>query len=254
MYASAPATYAQAPTMTSMYASPPAGSMYMPAGQIAAGQYAAAPTMVETIAAPSYVPAMTTMAAPQVQYAAAAPQMVEYAAAPQVVEVVAPGPAFNMPPPVKLTTGLPTPDQLSAEKAGYNKALEAQLKKQSDAVMAEAEIKKKMLKQQAETSLAEFQLQIEEQVKMANLQIDQEAQQQSIGLQEAAVTQRTARDEQTAIQAGDYIKKRAMEDMQQKSWELQKQWFDQEQKMTAQYNKVKSAGANAYATPQSMVI
>merc|ERR1719506_3149532 len=177
--------------------------------------------------------------------------------APQVVEAyVAPGPAFAVPQPQKLTTGLPEPATLESEKAAYAKALSAQLAKQSAAVMEEAKIKKAMLEQQSKTQLAQFQLQIEEQTKMAFLQIDQDAAQLCAGLQEAAITQKTSMDERSAIATSDYLKKKAMEDMQQKSWELQRQWFEQESKMTAQYQQVMQKGAKAVIAqvPQSTVV
>jgi len=228
MYAQ-PQTYAAAPTMTSMYATPGA-SMYMPATQ----QYAA-PQMVEQV---QYVQAPQTVITQTPSYVAAPQQVVQ--------EVV--GPQFGVPAPMKLTTGLTEPAKLEAEKVAYNKALEAQLKKQTDALLEEGKLKKQMVDQQAKMQLAQFQLQVEEQVKMSCLQVDQEAQNMSAALQEAAITQQTARDEQTAIQAADYIKKKAMEDMSLKSWELQKQWFDQEMKMVAQYEQVRRAGSKAVVT------
>jgi len=233
-YTQAPVTYAQAPTMTSMYATPGA-SMYMPSGTTT---MAAAPQYVE-YAQPA-----------PVQYVTQTPS---YVAAPvqQVVEPAAPG--FGVPAPQKLTTGLPDPAMLEKEKVAYNKALEAQLAKQTTALLEEAKIKKAMVDQQAKTQLAQFQLQIEEQLKMSCLQVDQEAMNMCAALQEAAITQGTARDEQTAIQTADYLKKKAIEDMSVKSWELQKQWFDQETKMIAQYEQVRKAGSNAVVTSQMVV-
>jgi len=227
-----PATYAAAPTMTSMYATPGA-SMYMPTTTMAA------PMAYETVAAPTVVQTPSYVAAPVI------------AAAPQVVETVvaAPTVAFGMPQPTKLTAGLTEPAKLESEKVAYNKALEAQLKKQTDAIMEEAKIKKAMREQEAKTQLAQIQLQIEEQLKMSFLQIDQEAQTQCNGLQEAAITQKTAQEERAAIATADYTKKKAMEEMGVKSWELQKQWFEQEAKMTAQYQQVMQKGSRAVVTP-----
>jgi len=237
----APATYAAAPTMTSMYATPGA-SMYMPTTTMAApvayeaSMYTAAPTMVD---------------AGSVMYAA--PTMVQtpsYVAAPVQQVVAAPtGPQFAMPQPTKLTTGLTEPAKLEAEKVAYGKALEGQLQKQSAAAMEEAKIKKAMLEQQAKTQLAQFQLQMEEQVKMAFLQIDQEAQTECNGLEEAAITQKTSLEERAAIAIADYKKKKALEEMSVKSWEMQKQWFEQESKMVAQYQQVMQKGARAVVTP-----
>merc|ERR1719183_3249952 len=211
MYAT-PATYAAAPAMTSMYATPGA-SMYMPATTVAA------PTVVEAVAAP--------------QYAMPAPTMVE--------TIAAPGAQFMVPAPRKLTEGMTEPAKLEAERVAYEKALAAQLKKQSDATLAEAEIKKKMMEQTAKTQLAQYQLQIEEQLKMSCLQVDQEAQNLINGLKEAAITQQTAREEQAAIAAAGYMKAKALEEFGFKSYKLQKEWFDKESQLTAQYQEAMKA-------------
>jgi len=227
MYAAAPTTYAAAPTMTSMYATPGA-SMYMPAATMAAPQY------VETVAA---APVVMTTQAPS------------YVAQPVVETIAAPvGPQFSMPAPVSKTAGMTSPDKLDAERVAYEKALAAQLKKQSDAALAEASIKKQMMEQTAKKQLAEYQLQIDEQVKMACLQIDQEAQNLINGLKEAAITQQTAREEQAAIAAASYIKAKALEDFSTKSYNLQKTWFDKETQLNAEYQKVMKAGANSVNT------
>merc|ERR1719355_234023 len=105
-----------------------------------------------------------------------------------------------------------------------------------------------MLEQTAKTQLAQFQLQVEEQLKMSCLQVDQEAQNQLNGLKEAAITQQTAREEQAAIAVADYGKKKAVEEMSAMSYQLQKQWFDQEVKLTTDYQKVMKAGSKSVAT------
>jgi len=214
--------------------------MYMPAGQTSAYAPAtmayAAPTTVETVAAPA-VYAAPTMAAPS--YVAAA-QMVSQ---PAVVESAVPG--FAMPQPASLTAGLVTPAKLEQERLAYEKALEAQLGKQSTAVLEEAKIKKAMLEQTAKTQMEQFKLQIEENLKMSCLQVDQESLTMVNGLKEAAITQQTAKEEMSAIAVADYNKKLAIEQMNVKSYQLQKQWFESEAKLTAEYQKVMQAGAKA---------
>jgi len=226
-----PATYAAAPTMTSMYATPSA-SMYMPAATMAA------PTVVETFAAPQQFiqQAPSYVAAPQ-QVVVAAPRAPSFVAAP-VVEVM----AFPVPVPLKLTEGLVPPDQIEKERLAYEKALAAQLKKQSDATFAEAKLKKAMMEQAKNTQLAQFQLQAEEQLKLACLQAEQEALMMVDGLKEAAITQQTIREEAAARAVADFNKKKSMEDYQAKSWKIQKDWFDQEQKMTSEYQAAMQEG------------
>merc|ERR1712125_162118 len=99
------------------------------------------------------------------------------------------------------------------------------------------------------TQLAQYQLQIEENFKMACLQVDQEAQTMINGLKEAAITQQTAREEMAAIAVADYNKKKALEEMSVKSYQLQKQWYDSEMKLTAEYQKVMKAGSKSVISP-----
>jgi len=232
-------TYAAAPTMTSMYATP------------GASMYQQAPSMYQQ-AAPQYV-----QAAPQVEYVQAAPQYTtvapSYVQAPQVYAgyetyaAPAQSTGFMVAEPVKLTAGMVEPAKLDAERVAYEKALAAQLKKQSDATLAEASIKKQMLEQTAKKNLAEYQLQIEEQLKMSSLQVDQEAQNMINGLKEAAITQQTSREEQAAIAAATYIKAKALEDFSMKSYTLQKTWFEKETQLTNEYQKVMKAGVGSIA-------
>ena len=82
-------------------------------------------------------PMVETIAAPAVQYTSApvVTQAPSFVAAPQVVETVVAGPQFGMPQPRSLTEGLVTPAKLEQERLAYEKALEAQLGKQSTAVL-----------------------------------------------------------------------------------------------------------------------
>merc|ERR1740130_1747906 len=151
-------------------------------------------------------------------------------------------PQFAAPAPVSLTAGLVEPAKLEAERVAYEKALAAQLDKQSKAVIEEANIKKAMLEQSAKTQIAQFQLQTDEKFKMACLEVDREANTVVNGLKEAAILQQTSADERLAIAACNYNKRKAMEDMSMKSYQLQKQWYDGEAKLTAQYQAARQAG------------
>merc|ERR1712057_98096 len=81
------------------------------------------------------------------------------------------------------------------------------------------------------------------------LQIDQEAMTMITCLKEAVITQQTTREEQAAIAVADYNKKKALEEMSVKSYQLQKQWYDSEAKLTAEYQQVMKAGSKSVMTP-----
>jgi hypothetical protein len=192
----------------------------------------AAPTM----RAPSYVAPQTT--------AVAAP----IAAGPSFV-----APQFGMPAPVSLTQGLVAPQTLETERIAYEKALQGQLDKQSQAVVAESKIKQDMLRRTAEQQIAQFTLQTQEQCKIACLQVEREAQTTINGLREAAILQQTSTEERAAVQIEQYKKAKAMEEMAAKSYALQKQWFDGEAKLMNDYQKVMQAGSKAVATGMPMI-
>jgi hypothetical protein len=237
--------YAAAPTMTSMYNN--GASVYMPA------QTMAAPVVTETVSA------SMVMAAPQVVTApTAVVQSPSYVAAPVAAAqtTVVKAPSFvaaplpvavsfsqTRPPIVKLTEGLVTPAKIEEERLAYERALAAQLKKQSDAVFAESELKKQMMDQARKTQMAQFELQLDEQYKLACLQVDQDALRLVDGLKEAAITQQTAREENAARAVADYNKKLSLDEYQEKSWNVQKQWYDQEQKLVGEYEAAMKSGA-----------
>jgi len=237
--------YAAAPTMTSMYATPGA-SMYMPGQTVAAApagyaqQRAYDGTVVQAVQASEA--AELAAAGPAITYSTQAGGMGAQIAAQAQRELTAAG-QFNIPPPMSLTQGLVPPQKVEAERLAYEKALNAQLDKQIKAVLAEAEIKKQMLEQTAKTQLAEADLQINEKLKMDALRVDQEAQTMLNGLKEAAITQQTTREEAAAIAVAEYSKKKALEDMSVKSYQLQKNWYDQETKLQAEYQAAMKKGA-----------
>merc|ERR1712232_513789 len=101
---------------------------------------------------------------------------------------------------------------------------------------------KKMLREHAETQIKQMELQLDERFKMQSLTVDQEAATMVTALNEAAITQKTGMDERFAVAVADYNKKKAIEDMATKSYQLQKQWYDGEAKLMAQYQAARQAG------------
>merc|ERR1719387_1756178 len=115
----------------------------------------AAPTMT-TVAAPALAPAVTTMA-PSFVAPPAAAMMPAMPAMPMPQAAMAP-PAL----PVKLTEGIPTPEQILAQKNGYALALDKQLKEATDTVVKENAIEKEMVKFTAAKNIAMYEMQVDE--------------------------------------------------------------------------------------------
>merc|ERR1719272_2100054 len=108
-----------------------------------------------TTMAPSYVaaPAMTTIAMPQ-------------------NTIVAPAAPL---PPMKLTEGIPTPEQIGQQKAGYSAALDRQLKEAIDTVQKETAIEKEMIKFTAEKTIALYNMQVDEKLIEAMAMSDEQS-------------------------------------------------------------------------------
>jgi len=235
------------PSTTAITAPGPSPSMYVPSAAVPTTTLAASGPSTSMYAMPAAAAPGTPL--PPLPPAAVAtgtplPPLPPAAVAttPSYVPPPAAAPQFAMPTPVSLTAGLPDPARLEAEKLAYEKALSAQLDKQSSAVLEEAKIKRAMLEQSAKTELEQYRLQVEERYKMACLEVDRERDQVVTGLKEAAILQQTAAEERAAVAIADYNKKKAIEEMSAKSYQLQKQWYDGEAKLMAQYQSARQAG------------
>merc|ERR1719487_2016852 len=200
---------------------------------MAAPATTAIPTATTAIAAPATT-AMPMQMAPTVPSVVPAPMGQSFVA-----------PQFAMAPPMSLTQGLVAPAKLQEERMAYEKALAAQLDKQTKAVLEESKIKQAMLQQAKNTQIAQFAIQAEEQCKMACLQVEREALNQVNGLKEAEILQRTSLEERAAVAAADYNKKQALEKMAVESYKCQKTWFDHEAKLMHDYQRAMQAGAMA---------
>merc|ERR1719199_1921883 len=67
-------------------------------------------------------------------------------------------------PPQSLTAGIPTPDQIAAQKAQFARQLDEQLKTAIATVQKETQIEKDMVKFNAEKQIALYHLQMDEQL------------------------------------------------------------------------------------------
>merc|ERR1719272_1955710 len=172
-------------------------------------------------------------------------QTASYVAAP-VQQVVAQA-------PVDLTVGIPDPASIAKQKEGYAKALEKQYQDGAGAITAETKVKKEMLGEQAKQQKAQYQLQVQSQLQAQNLLLDQQMNSQLMMLQESAMAQRSALEQQAAALTLEYQQKKCEEEMLQKQYEIQSQFYAAETKLAEQYQKVtqdEQAAMNALGTQQ----
>lgn len=259
------ATMAAAPAYASYGYGEPTIAMESLAPQVTYAQAApvayAAPTMVETVAAPQVTYAA---AAPQVTYAAAAPTVVETVAAPQVTYAQAPittqvasyvaqpqpqvtyaqaampqmVTAAQVPrEPVKLTQGIPTPEQINQQKAGYSAALDKQLKEAIETVQKETAIEKEMIKFTADKTTALYNMQVDEKLIEALAAADEQSTFALLELNKAKVERNLQLNSQASGLVMDYQMKAVQTELAQKQYAFQQTYMSKENKLAEEYNK-----------------
>jgi len=241
--------------------------------------YAQQPQQVwETVAAPQvtyaqaapveYVtaaPQVTYASAPQVEYVTAAPQ-VTYAAAPMTTQVASyVAPQMAMPgmiavpqapmAPMKLTEGIPTPEQIAQQKNGYSAALDKQLKEAIETVQKETDIEKKMIAFTAEKNIALYNLQVDERLTEALGLTDEQATFSALELKKAKVERGLQLNQQANGLVLDYQMKAVQTELAQKQYAFQQEYVKAENTLAQQYNTqvVAANTGTTYAMPAAAV-
>lgn len=234
------------------YAAPTyVGTTTMAAPAIAYAQAApvsyAAP-MVETVSA-----APVSYAAPQVTYAAPmTTQTASYVAAPQ--QMLLPTPQAPM-QPRKLTEGIPTPEQIAQQKAGYAAALDKQLKEAIDTVQKETAIEKQMVQFNADKQIALYNMQVDEKLTEAMALADEQATFAMLELNKAKVERNLQLNAQANGLVMDYEMKAVQTELATKQYQFNVQYVNAENDLAKQYNAqiAKANTGTTYAAPATVV-
>jgi hypothetical protein len=260
----APATYGTgyaAPMATTAYAAPAAYAPATTAYAAPAYNTAYAAPATTSYAAPAYstyaAPQVTTQAPSYVAAPVAMPQMVAMPqAAPQMVAM----PQGIMPPalpvtPIRLTEGIPTPEQIDAQKRGYGAALDKQLKEATDTVVKETAIEKEMVKFNAAKQIALFENQVEEKLIESLSAEDERATFALLELKKALVERNLQLSSQAENLTMDYQLKAVQTEWAQKKYAFEQQYLQQERGLEqkfAQQQAIANTGTT-YAAPAQAV-
>lgn len=150
------------------------------------------------------------------------------------------GRSFTLPPPRRMTEGIPDPDAIAKQKEGYSKSLDMQLKQGTEAVIAQGKVQKDLIEQSGQQKLAEYQLQVEAEMKMSSVHVDQQVQTIVMALQEAALQQKTLLEEKAAFAIRDYEKRKALDEVSLRAYQLQKEYFEGESKLLDDLQRAKA--------------
>merc|ERR1719324_958959 len=137
--------------------------------------------------------------------------------------------------PVKLTEGLPTPEQIAAQKAGYALALDKQLKEACDTVQKETAIEKEMVAFTAKKNIAFYEMQVDEQLTEALSTADEQATIALCELKKALVERNLQLNAQASNLVMDYNMKALVTECEAKKYAFQQQYLKVEQGLAAQY-------------------
>merc|ERR1719199_646010 len=139
--------------------------------------------------------------------------------------------------PVKLTEGIPTPEQIASQKNGYAAALDKQLKEASDTVAKETAIEKEMVKFNAAKAIAMFENQVDEKLTEALALEDERATFAILELKKALVERNLQLSAQAANLTMDYEMKAVQTEWKQK-WEVfQRDYAGKEAALQQQFNQ-----------------
>lgn len=220
----APMTYAQA-----------APVQYATAGAV---QYAEMAPQIQYAAA---APIVETMAAPQIQYAAAPQyttvQTPSYVAPPVMQVAQSPIMAPQAPiPPQALTQGIPTPQQIAAQKKQYSDALDKQLAEAISTVQKETEIEKQMVKFNADKNIALYTMSVQEKLCEAHALEDERATIATLELKKAFVERNLQLSAQASGYTMDYQMKQVQTELALKQYQFQVTYQKAEAALAQDYN------------------
>merc|ERR1712046_381329 len=120
--------------------------------------------------------------------------------------------------PAKLTQGIPTPEQIAAQKAGYATALDNQLKDAIATVQKETAIEKDRVKFNTEKQVAMYNNQVEERLTEAIALAEEQATIQTLELKKALVERNLQLDAQASGLVMDWNMKNLIQDCAQKKY------------------------------------
>merc|ERR1719221_504017 len=271
----APMTTMAAPTMAAMptMAAPAMTTMAAPMPTMAAPTMSAMPTMaapaMTTMAAPMTaampaMPAMTTMAAPTIAtygqrmgsfvgapMQAAMPAMTTMAAPTMTAMPAMPsygGGSFVAAPPIpampamerprSLTAGMPDPASIEHQKHQYSRAIDAELQKEAQQVQARAQQQKQMLMKRSPQEKAQTYVTIDQYATYGNMYVDDQTLAEVAYLQAESAQHRQVLEQQASALALEYNQRKAQEDMMMRQYQIQRQYYDNSQKLHVMQSEV----------------
>merc|ERR1719460_510936 len=162
----------------------------------------------------------------------AVPSVVPQAIMPQAVV-----PQVAMAPPPALTQGIPTPEQIAAQKANFAKALDKQLADAISTIQKETQIEKDMVKFTADKQISLYNMQVDEKLTEALALAEEQATVGRLELNKAKVERGLQLNSQAQGLVFDYNMRATQQEVAQRQYQFQQTYMTEENKLAQQYAK-----------------
>merc|ERR1719446_612784 len=139
--------------------------------------------------------------------------------------------------PGRLTDGIPTPEQIAKQKAGYAAALDKQLKEAIETVQKETQIEKEMIKFTADKTIALYNMQVDEKLTEAMAVADEQATFALLELNKAKVERNLQLNAQANGLVMDYQMKAVQTELATKQYAFQMEFVKAENALAQDFNK-----------------
>jgi hypothetical protein len=169
----------------------------------------------------------------------------------QMPSFVAQPPPTQQPQVGDLTKALPDPVAIDKQRNAYAKALDEELQRSIEAIQEKNAMEKKMLAQAAQQQKALYELQVDQALQGQTAALEEQRNMQLLGLQQDAMNQKIGLENQAAGLKLEYEQRKAQEEMMFRQYELQKSYFEAEQRMHAEMKgqQVAPQGQQGQMTP-----
>merc|ERR1719353_672173 len=138
--------------------------------------------------------------------------------------------------PPNLTAGIPTPEQIAAQKVQFAAALDKQLKEAIETVQKETSIEKEMIKFNADKQIALYNMQVDEKLTEAMALADEQATFAMLELNKAKVERNLQLNAQANGLVMDYEMKAVQTELATKQYQFNVQYVNAENDLAKQYN------------------
>jgi len=138
-------------------------------------------------------------------------------------------------PPRPLTTGIPTPEQISTQKVQFAATLDKQLQDAVETVKKETEIEKQMVKFNTDKQIALYHMQVDEKLAEMLAASEENATISDLELKKAMVERTIQLQTQAHSLTFDYNMRATQQELATRKAEFERQFLTNEYKMAQEY-------------------